>query len=102
LTGCELSSVGVLIPHFTAELGDQVADRLGAGKAMTRTMGDLEKTRLQASECAFFEPSNETYGLSQNLHVRYVGTHTAFSSLASVPQLTFFVSYQRGGSYRGS
>ena len=23
---------------------------------MTRTMGDLEKTRLRASECAFFRP----------------------------------------------
>ena len=39
---------------WTAELEDQVADRpLDAGKAMTRTMGDVEKTRLRASECAF-------------------------------------------------
>jgi len=40
----------------TAELEDQVADRpLGAGKAMTRTIGDLEKTRQRTSECVFFE-----------------------------------------------
>jgi hypothetical protein len=39
---------------WTAELEDQVADRpLGARKAMTRTMGDLEKMRLRPSECAF-------------------------------------------------
>jgi hypothetical protein len=36
-------------------LEDQVADRpFGAGKAMTRTIGDLEKTRLRTSECGFF------------------------------------------------
>jgi len=40
---------------WTAELEDQVADRpLGAGKAMTRTMGDLEKTRLRPSGRDFF------------------------------------------------
>jgi hypothetical protein len=40
---------------WTAELEDQVADRpLGAGKAMTRTIGDLEKMRLQTPECDFF------------------------------------------------
>jgi len=44
----------------TAELEDQVADRpLGAGKAMTRTMGDLEKTWLQTSECDFFRALRE-------------------------------------------
>jgi hypothetical protein len=40
---------------WTAELEDQVADRpLSTGKAMTRTMGDLEKTRLWTSECVVF------------------------------------------------
>jgi hypothetical protein len=39
---------------WTAELEDQVADRpLGAGKTMTRTMGDFDKTRLQTPECDF-------------------------------------------------
>jgi len=45
---------------WTAELEDQVADRpLGAGKAMTRTIGDLEKARLRASECNFFRALRE-------------------------------------------
>jgi len=36
-------------------LEDQVADRpLGAGKTMTKTIGDLEKTWLRTSECDFF------------------------------------------------
>jgi len=44
----------------TAELEDQVADRpLSAGKAMTRTMGDFEKTRLWTSECDFFRALRE-------------------------------------------
>jgi hypothetical protein len=49
---------GHILKVWTAELEDQVADRpLGVRKAMIRTMGDLDKTRLWPSEndlsCAF-------------------------------------------------